>query len=212
MKICSKCKQAKDESEFCKDKSRSDGLNHRCKQCCKEIQQNSLKNKEYHKKYYQEHKSEYNKRSAIWRENNRELLNERFKTRYRQNQTDYIVNKRHTDPLFHLYSNFASNMRMSLKTLTSGTVSKNGKSWEDLVGYSLQDLKEHLESLFQPGMTWENYGQWHIDHIKPVSSFNITSLDCDDFKACWSLKNLQPLWAKDNIRKSNNIGPEWNNN
>ena len=59
----------------------------------------------------------------------------------------------------------------------------------------------HLEKQFASGMTWKNYGEWHIDHIVPQASFNITSSDCDDFRALWALSNLRPLWAAENIRK-----------
>jgi hypothetical protein len=71
--------------------------------------------------------------------------------------------------------------------------------------YTLQDLKEHLESKFQEGMTWDNYGEWHIDHIIPQSKLKYTSTEDENFKKCWSLDNLQPLWAKDNLRKGNRI-------
>ena len=82
---------------------------------------------------------------------------------------------------------------------------KNGKHWESLVNYTLDELKEHLEKQFKPGMCWKNHAirGWHIDHIKPISSFNIESYDCDDFKKCWKLENLQPLWWYENIKKSN---------
>ena len=99
---------------------------------------------------------------------------------------------------------------MSLKS-AENRLSKNGKHWEDIVGYTVQDLVAHLESKFQNGMTWDNYGQWHIDHIKPIARFNILEVGDDEFKMCWSLDNLQPLWAGDNIRKSDNVGPEWGN-
>lgn len=84
---------------------------------------------------------------------------------------------------------------------------KSGRHWEDLVGYTLEQLKAHIESLFQLGMSWDNYGLygWHIDHKVPVSAFNITSYTCEDFQKCWTLENLQPLWAGDNIRKSNKM-------
>lgn len=65
--------------------------------------------------------------------------------------------------------------------------------------FTADDLREHLASRFQPGMSWENYGQWHIDHIRPCASFDLT--DHQQFRACWSLSNLQPLWARDNLRK-----------
>jgi hypothetical protein len=78
---------------------------------------------------------------------------------------------------------------------------KNGAHWEDIAGYSLNELKIHLGKLFEPGMSFENYGKWHIDHIIPKSVFNFKSPDDIDFKKCWALSNLQPLWAIDNIRK-----------
>ena len=82
---------------------------------------------------------------------------------------------------------------------------KSGESWQKLVGYTVDDLKRHIEKLFLPGMTWENIGGWHIDHILPVSRFNYNSPLDPDFKRCWGLKNLRPMWAKDNIRKSNKV-------
>ena len=60
----------------------------------------------------------------------------------------------------------------------------------------------HLETSFNNGMTWDNYGKWHVDHIIPKNSFNYTSPEDKEFKECWELKNLQPLWAGDNLRKS----------
>lgn len=68
--------------------------------------------------------------------------------------------------------------------------------------YTAQELIDHLKSLLQPGMTMENYGEWHIDHIKPVSLFDLTNEE--QFQECYALSNLQPLWASDNSRKSNN--------
>ena len=91
-------------------------------------------------------------------------------------------------------------IRRGLKT------GKCGKSWTDLVDYSITDLKLHLESQFNNEYSWDTYGKgfkkWNTDHIIPVSSFNITGPYCDDFKECWSLKNLQPLWEIDNLKKS----------
>ncbi len=75
---------------------------------------------------------------------------------------------------------------------------KAGRHWEDLVGYSLEDLKYRLESLFKGSMCWENYGTWHIDHCLPLSWF-----DEEDILRSWSLWNLQPMWGSENIFKSN---------
>jgi hypothetical protein len=83
---------------------------------------------------------------------------------------------------------------------------RKSTSWEALVGFSLADLQSHLEGQFQQGMTWESYGTaWHIDHKRPIASFAIRSADSEDFRTCWSLDNLQPLWATENISK----GARW---
>ena len=74
-----------------------------------------------------------------------------------------------------------------------------------ILGYSVKALMDHLESKFQPGMTWDNQGKWHIDHIIPDSHFKYSSAEDESFKKCWALDNLQPLWAIDNIRKSNKL-------
>lgn len=73
------------------------------------------------------------------------------------------------------------------------------------LGWNVQDLIIHLESLFSDGMSWENYGEWHIDHIMPRSMTPYVSLDDENFAKCWKLSNLQPLWALDNMRKGNKI-------
>jgi len=81
--------------------------------------------------------------------------------------------------------------------------------WEDCVDYTLEDLLKHLESKFEPWMTWENYGNpngdhsdcWHIDHIIPISHFNYRSPEDPEFKKCWALSNLQPKEGKKNISK-----------
>lgn len=92
-------------------------------------------------------------------------------------------------------------MSRSLKSVGG----KKRRGWESLVGYTLEDLRCHLERLFLPGMTWQNMGHWHIDHVRPVSSFNITNCDDLAFRECWSLSNLQPLWAVDNLKKYNKL-------
>jgi len=87
--------------------------------------------------------------------------------------------------------------------LKRNKLNKNNKSWIKYVDYSVEELKIHLENKFREGMSWDNYGEWHIDHIKPKSLFNITGINSDEFKECWSLNNLQPLWASDNCAKGN---------
>lgn len=79
---------------------------------------------------------------------------------------------------------------------------KGGRRWEDLVNYKLADLVKHLERQFLKGMSWENIGEWHVDHIRPRSMFRYNDENCDEFKDCWAITNLRPLWAKDNLTKN----------
>lgn len=92
--------------------------------------------------------------------------------------------------------------RMSAMMNRALSQGKQGHSWTDLVPYTLDELRAHLERQFCRGMSWQNMGRWHIDHIVPVSSFEFSSPEDDDFKACWALTNLRPLWAEENQRKS----------
>jgi hypothetical protein len=69
----------------------------------------------------------------------------------------------------------------------------------DLVGCTVQELMAHLERQFAVGMSWENMGEWHIDHVRPCASFDLT--DLEQQKDCFHWSNLQPLWAEENIRK-----------
>ena len=107
--------------------------------------------------------------------------------------------KRSKDPKCALSHRISSGMWRSLNG------SKNGHHWETLVSYTLEDLMTHLEKLFKPGMTFKNRGAWHIDHKIPVSAFNFTKPEDTDFKKCWALSNLQPLWAEENLKKSSKI-------
>ena len=76
---------------------------------------------------------------------------------------------------------------------------KKGSSTLDLTGCELPFLKKYLEDQFTEGMTWENHGLWHVDHIKPCCSFDLQNLE--EQQTCFHYTNLQPLWAKDNLSK-----------
>jgi hypothetical protein len=100
-------------------------------------------------------------------------------------------------------------LRKSVSNLIRDCIAKHGHfkqgSFPKYVEWTVEELKKHLESKFQPGMSWDNYGRggWHIDHKTPDSWFNYTSMSDEGFKQSWSLENLQPMWENENCSKGN---------
>lgn len=105
------------------------------------------------------------------------------------------------DPKYKLRCTMGQRISGSLNRRLKGVKQERRKHWERLLGYTVDDLMRRLEKLFKPGMTWENYGEWHLDHIIPLAAFNYTSVGDIDFKRAWALTNLQPLWAVENSKK-----------
>ena len=108
--------------------------------------------------------------------------------------------KRRENPAVRLNASMAAGIRHSLHKGAKG-----GRKWESLAGYTVTDLIRHLEQKFLPGMSWENYGEWEIDHIIPLSAHNFETPEDPDFSRAWALSNLQPLWKIENITKSNRL-------
>ncbi len=206
-KRCSKCGEVKPFSEFNKDKRAKDKLRSECKECRKEYREkNSEYNKnwqknnpEYFKNYHQKNKEQILKKQKKWWENNPEYMKE-----WKENNPEKVkenkkkFNKRYFSiPKNRLSRAISSAIYHSLKG------NKKGNHWEDLVDFTLQTLRPHLEDQFKPGMSWNNYGKdgWEIDHIKPKAKFNFTSYKDKEFKECWALKNLKPLWDFENRSK-----------
>jgi len=102
----------------------------------------------------------------------------------------------------HVQVRISDNMGLMIRMAIKDN--KNGRHWEDFVDYTLDELLIHLKNQFQEGMSWDSYGKygWHIDHIKPRSAFHFNNPNDIEFRECWSLNNLQPLWAIDNLRKN----------
>ncbi len=125
---------------------------------------------------------------------------EQYRKTQNRAQKAWKREKYDNDPKYNLTIRIRSSLRNSLKG-----IKKNAPTF-DLLGYSVEELHSHIESFFtENGYSWENMNEWHIDHIRPVASFDFDSTDHPDFKKCWSLNNLQPLWAADNIAK----GDKW---
>lgn len=108
---------------------------------------------------------------------------------------EYNKARRQKDTNFKLLYNLRIRLRSALKQHA-----KHGSTINHL-GCSIDEFKRHLESKFQSGMTWDNYGQWHLDHIKPLSSFNLQ--DVNEYIKAAHYSNIQPLWAEQNYIKSN---------
>lgn len=141
------------------------------------------------KTYYNKNKKKIAERTKIYYKNNKEKINICVRA--------WQKRKRETDPMYKLSKNISNLIWYSLKS------GKGGRKWSVLVGYTVNKLKKHLEKQFTEGMTWANYGKdgWTLDHKIPVSVFNFTKPEHIDFKRCWALKNLQPMWAEDNLEK-----------
>jgi hypothetical protein len=148
---------------------------------------------ENHKKWSEKNRDHLNEYHQKWREKNIHKHRE-YKRKYEKHRKD-------TDPLYKLISNFRTAIYQVLK---ENRVDKN-QSYFDVLQYTPEQLIVHLEKQFTEGITWENYGEWHVDHKLPISSFNIQEMGDSEFMKCWSLENLQPMWGEENIRKSNKI-------
>jgi hypothetical protein len=158
---------------------------------------------DYFKNYQAENKEEISKYQHSYYEENKVELN--------SYHNEYLKIKRQEDPIFALRSDISKTINYYLKKNSS---SKKGNSILEYLPYSIQELKDYLENLFEPWMNWENRGayhssewddndqttwMWQIDHIIPQSDLLYMSMKDDNFKKCWSLENLRPYSAKQNM-------------
>jgi hypothetical protein len=157
---------------------------------------NRLKFRQYSKEARQQ--PEYRAMQNAW------LKANRHKQSYKDMKNSYNKKRTQCDPTYKLSRNLRTRLNSAIRKHL-----KTGSAVKDL-GCTIEFLKSYLESLWQPGMSWDNYGKygWHIDHIKPLASFDLTDRE-ELLKAC-HYTNLQPLWAVDNLKKSDKVGDvEW---
>lgn len=136
----------------------------------------------------------------LWKQKNREIVNQQARLRskkpeYRKKINDRYNKRIKTDILFKIRRNLKLRLYKILKT----NKWKKHAATKELLGCDWNYFKNFFEKKFVNGMTWNNYGQWHIDHIIPISKFNLLDKN-EQLKSC-NYKNLQPLWSIDNIRK-----------
>lgn len=231
--ICSKCKKDLELNEinFQKRKTSRTGFRNQCRKCFKEVyrrydhshkEKRSEKNKKYRKGHIEKikwlkkiwglkNKKRIHDTFKLWERKNRKRLN-KYRREYNKShiETVRIIRRRANKKLkvtninYRIKMNLYRRMNLALRETNSVRICR----FVDFIGCSGADLKAHLESKFQQGMTWFNYGngdhKWQIDHIRPCYSYDLK--DPDQQKACFNFKNLQPLWKKDNLEKGKKYG------
>lgn len=189
-KKCNICEILKSEEEFNKSSQHKSGTRNYCRECQKEMS----------KKYSEKLGDKLKLKRKIWAENNSEKLSEYRKKTYEKHGKRISrekYQKMKSDPKQYL----KILMRRRIRGILNSKNLKKRLSCESIVGCSYSELKIYLETKFTEGMSWDNQGTWHIDHIIPLSS---AQNEEQVFKLC-HYTNLQPLWAEDNIRKSNKL-------
>jgi len=221
-KICTKCKEEKELNKFSKHSGHKDGFHTQCKKCSKEIKKEYyIRNKEKIKAKYRKHYKENSEQKKAYQKqyrlenllkinldkhqyaiDNKEKIAD-YQKEYRENnkirRNKQLTEKYHTDINHKIKVNLRNRINAVLKGIYKS------KRTLDLLGCSIEKLKSHLESLFEPDMNWNNCGLngWEIDHIKPCASFDLTKSKQQHI--CFHYKNLQPLWAKENRSKADKI-------
>lgn len=170
MRICTQCRFEKDPLCFSKKRN---GLSPKCKDCASK----------YIKAWYLANRIKVLSVNKTYRQANAD------------NITKYRRNRRHIDDNYRLLHNLRVRLRKTLKVQNA----HKSAAMSELLGCSVNELVIHIKAKFQAGMTWENHGVWHIDHIKSLSSFDLT--DSAQQRAACHYSNLQPLWWYDNLSK-----------
>jgi hypothetical protein len=210
-KTCSLCKLEKDKTNFYRRSQRTSKVTSRCKDCCKLVREGRT----------EEEKNAFRERRKAWRRQNPEMQRKHNRNYYLKNRESrikaqkeiYLNNRRYyieynnawqskarkERPSYRIGKNLRARIARELKATNSGNIVGKNR----YIGCSYEELKVHIEEMFVGGMSWENYGThgWHIDHIRPISSFNLENES--ERHAAFHYSNMQPLWAKDNLSKGN---------
>lgn len=211
MQKCNKCLVEKSDAEFPKSSRRKSGLRATCKVCintlnkqyrdCNKAQYNTARKRSYHanpEKY-----REYARQSA------RKSVDKKaaYDKVYRKENSEKIASYKRKWAIKRRQNNIEYRVRLNLRRRIHHVIRSGRKSAStmELLGCTIEFFLKHIESQFLPGMTWDNYGTtgWHIDHIKPCYTFDLTKEE--DQKECFHYSNMRPLWAKDNLSRKRNV-------
>lgn len=204
MKECTKCKVTKARSEFSAAKAKRSGLQPRCKQCQKEYRDS---NKHKIKARYEANKEEINAKSRAYYAENREACLAHKKDYYEKNRDSILQYAKENQAAANLRhakrwredSTFRASRLLRARIAHAARTLRQDVTCGKKIRLSMGTIKARIEFNFQPGMSWENYGEWQIDHVKPVAAFAVQGLDVNMANMpC----NLKPIWKKDNVLKS----------
>ena len=202
-KKCVRCNIIKPLCEFGTRSASLDGRNAVCKACIRERSKTKHQNNpelrhQYNKAHRVANREHFVQKSREWYAKNTKRQSE-YKKKWRKANPQYQVKRCKVDPCFRI----ARALRTRLYEVLKGK--RKAGSAVDLLGCTIEELKKHLEDHFLPGMSWDNYSVdgWHIDHIVPLDAFDLTNLE--QLTSACHYTNLQPLWAADNISKSNKL-------
>lgn len=200
VKMCRTCKEIKTFEEFTKDKSQPDSKDTQCKFCKRKCEGEYIsKNREKYIGRYREKNRELNKK---WRNSEKGLKwafeyaqknKIRIAKRKKESSKKWRQEQRMKNPMYRIVRALRYRVYFALKC------KKKSKHTIELLGCNKDFFKQHLASLFKDNMSFENYGKWHIDHIKPCALFDLNKPE--EQAKCFHYTNLQPLWATDNLRK-----------
>ncbi len=143
--------------------------------------------KEYYKQYHKDNIEDIKQRQRLYRQS----------IAYKKYKVEYITNRRKLDVRFRIKGTLSNRVRNALRGTNKSVDTLS------LIGCDINFLMYRIQIKFKKGMNWDNRTKWHIDHIIPSSKFNLTKPR--EQRKCFHYTNLQPLWAKDNISKGNNL-------
>jgi len=198
IKKCRLCEEEKNVKEFNKRKGSIDGYRNDCKKCQMGKSMNDPKRKENKKRYYQNNKEKIKEKVKMYQQNNKQKEKDR-KSEYQKNNREKIndnrKNRYYADSVYKLERNIRGAISKALKR---NGYSKKSRTFE-ILGCSFEEFKLYIENQFQKGMSWENHGEWHLDHKIPISWANSEN----EIYELSKFSNFQPLWADENIKKKN---------
>jgi len=206
MKTCTVCNLEKEKTEFFK--SKKDSLRGDCKACFNQKRKDRYANDKQkeltrNKLYRVNNPEKVKLNKKVYESLNRDKVNNMKKDwvlknpEKRKEAAIKYQRKKRQDIYYRLMDSFKTSFGLMLKK-------NNYSSRMKLLKYDREELIKRIESTWKEGMSWENYGMhgWHIDHIRPLSSFNIEKEE--ELLKAWQLNNLQALWATENLSKSSN--------